>query len=115
MTIDVLLADQDVEDMIAEAKYPDETERVLRFALNKMKANNIEPNLTQVVVLANHISEMIDRAKRHEKLMDVDISLFANVSPEALQIAQAVVDKIGNLAESEKYVLSIHFEAAKNN
>lgn len=115
MTIDVLLKNQDVKKMVTETKYPEETKRILRFALTEMKADNIEPDLTQVVILANHIGEMVDRSKQHEKLMDVDVSLFDKVSPEALQIAQDVVDQIGGLATSEKYVLSIHFEAAKNN
>lgn len=115
MQVDQFLVDKDVEDMIAGTKYPEETKQILRLALTEMEENNIEPNKTQVVVLANHLGDMIDRSKKHEKLMDVDVSLFDQVSPEALQIAQDVVDQISGLADSEKYVLSIHFETAKNN
>jgi PRD domain protein (TIGR03582 family) len=41
--------------------------------------------------------------------------MFSEVSKEALQLADGVVRKIDNLSQDEMYVLSIHFETAKQN
>jgi PRD domain protein (TIGR03582 family) len=80
-----------------------------------MREAGITPTELQTVILTNHLSEMVDRSLTGERLSDVDPAMFAGVSEEALAIADKLVEHIGNLAESEKYVISIHFETAKNN
>jgi len=41
--------------------------------------------------------------------------LFKEVSKEAITISDEIVRSIGNFTDDEIYVLSIHFETAKNN
>lgn len=105
----------EAEKIVASSKFPSETKEALAFTLNEMQTFNIVPTDVQVTVLSNHIAEMITRSKSGEKLMDVDPEMFKEVSSEAMTIADDLVKHIGNLADSEKYVVSIHFEAAKNN
>ena len=69
----------------------------------------------QQTVMINHLNEMINRAKNQEKIHPVDKELFNEVSDEALAISERLVETVGNLEDDEKYVLSIHFETAKNN
>lgn len=65
--------------------------------------------------MINHVNEMIKRSKANEKMTGVDPAMFEEVSNEALEIADQVVQHIGNLPQDEMYVLSIHFESAKQN
>lgn len=53
--------------------------------------------------------------KENRTILEVDPAMFSEVSEEALLISQLVVDKVGQLPKDETYVLSIHFESAKQN
>jgi PRD domain protein (TIGR03582 family) len=50
-----------------------------------------------------------------EPLPEVDASLFDEISPESMQLARDVVAQFGNLPEEEAWLLSVHFEVAKDN
>lgn len=113
MTNDDIMASPDIKKMIADAKYPSRTKQVFNFTLIEMKKKQLRPTHTQLLVLANHLGEMVTRSNEHQQLTAVDPKLFDQVSRSAMEIAEKVTNKIGDLAESEKYVLSIHFEAAK--
>lgn len=80
-----------------------------------MEKQAIEPTDLQWTILINHVNEMIKRSKANEKMTGVDPAMFEEVSNEALEIADQVVQHIGNLPQDEMYVLSIHFESAKQN
>ncbi|MEO2548852.1 transcriptional antiterminator, partial [Enterococcus faecalis] len=45
----------------------------------------------------------------------VDRTLFTELTPETLKIAQETTEAIGQLSEDEWYVLAVHFEVAKQN
>ena len=75
----------------------------------------IEPTELQWTILINHLNEMLKRSKEQETIPEVDPEMFSEVSKEALQLADGVVRKIDNLSQDEMYVLSIHFETAKQN
>ncbi|VDG22563.1 PRD domain-containing protein [Lactiplantibacillus mudanjiangensis] len=105
----------DVNKMLAKAKHPALTIDALQLAFDLMRQSQIEPTELQIVILTNHLSEMVDRSISGERLASVDPEMFSSISPVALMIASQIVTHIGHLADSEKYVLSIHFETAKNN
>ncbi len=90
----------------------EETFEWLELLLDQYK---IQPDELQLTMLLNHVDAMLVRSLNSEEMMRVDPQLFAEVSPEALQISTEVVQKIGNLSEAEKFILSIHFEAARIN
>ncbi|CRH17922.1 transcriptional regulator [Carnobacterium maltaromaticum] len=104
-----------VKGILAESQNPVATEKILYSALAKMEEKAIYPTEVQLVVLTNHLGEMVRRSKESEAIMKIDPDMFNEVSIEALAISEAITQEIGNLADDEKYVLSIHFETAKQN
>lgn len=106
---------QEAQQMIDTSTYKNQLEEMIAYTNQLMKEQNIEATELQWTILINHLNEMIRREASQECIPQVDPAMFAEVSAEALAIAEAVVHKIGKLPIDEKYVLSIHFESAKQN
>lgn len=106
---------EDVQKVLREAKHQQETADALTFVFKLMRQAGIQPTELQLVILINHVSEMVDRSMTGEQLPAVDPEMFDGVSDVAMNIASQLVEHIGNLADSEKYVVSIHFETARQN
>jgi PRD domain protein (TIGR03582 family) len=75
----------------------------------------ITPNAVQEQMLESHVRAMAHRSVTGEPLPEVDISLFEEISQESMELAKEVVDKFGNLPVEEAWLLSVHFEVAKDN
>ncbi|MGC6767389.1 PRD domain-containing protein [Enterococcus sp. LJL51] len=105
----------DAEKIVNESEYKQELEESIRKTEELLEAASVVPTELQWTILINHVNEMIKRSKANEKMTGVDPAMFEEVSKEALSIAGALVEHIGNLPVDEMYVLSIHFEAAKQN
>lgn len=75
----------------------------------------IVPNAVQQQMLASHIRAMVMRSRTGEPLPEVDRELFDEISPHSMQLAEQVVASFGNLPIEEAYLLSVHFEVAKEN
>ncbi|ARB82818.1 PRD domain protein, EF_0829/AHA_3910 family [Yersinia intermedia] len=91
------------------------TERVLAEITAMLDAENIFTNKVQQQMLTSHIRAMVLRSITGEPLPEVDKSLFDEISAHSMQMAQQVVDKFANLPIEEAYLLSVHFEVAKDN
>ncbi|MBU4681633.1 glycine dehydrogenase [Cedecea davisae] len=91
------------------------TARVQGFIHALFKSKNITPNAVQEQMLASHVKAMAHRSLTGEPLPEVDESLFEEISAESMAMAQAVVDQFGNLPVEEAWLLSVHFEVAKDN
>ena len=91
------------------------TERVLAEITAMLNAENIFTNAVQQQMLTSHIRAMVLRSITGEPLPEVDKSLFDEISAHSMQMAQQVVDKFPNLPIEEAYLLSVHFEVAKDN
>nr|WP_208757874.1 PRD domain-containing protein [Yersinia aleksiciae] len=91
------------------------TERVLAEITAMLNAENIFTNDVQQQMLSSHIRAMVLRSITGEPLPEVDKSLFDEISAHSMQMAQQVVDKFANLPIEEAYLLSVHFEVAKDN
>lgn len=105
----------DAQMIIDESEDRERTAEVVAHTLALMSVQAIVPTEIQVVVLTNHLNEMVKRARLSEKMMTIDPSMFSDVSSGSLALATEVVQMIGNLPEDELYLLSIHFETAKYN
>jgi PRD domain protein (TIGR03582 family) len=105
----------DAKKIIEGSSYQVELEAALEKIRELLIEQRIEPTELQWTILINHVNEMIKRSKNNEKMAGVDPAMFEEVSKEALMIADQVVQSIGNLPQDEMYVLSIHFEAARQN
>lgn len=91
------------------------TERVLAFITGLLKNRNITPNAVQEQMLASHVRAMAHRSLTGEPLPEVEESLFDEISDDSLEMAKEVVEQFGNLPIEEAWLLSVHFEVAKDN
>ncbi len=58
---------------------------------------------------------MAHRSISGEPLPEVDASLFEEISEDSMMLAREVVAQFGNLPDEEAWLLSVHFEVAKEN
>lgn len=77
--------------------------------------HHIIPNAVQEQMLASHLKAMAHRSVTGEPLPEVEASLFDEISASSMQLARAVIAEFGNLPEEEAWLLSVHFEVAKEN
>ena len=106
---------EDAQRIVNESPNQSELTAVIERAQQQLEQHLIIPTELQWTVLINHLNEMIKRSKIGESIPTVDPEMFEGISEEALLIAAALVELIGSLPIDEMYVLSIHFEAAKQN
>lgn len=90
-------------------------EHMLTQVYTLLSHHNITPNAVQQQMLTSHVRAMAYRSVTGEPLPEVDASLFDEISPESMQLARDVVAQFGNLPEEEAWLLSVHFEVAKDN
>ncbi|WP_394853093.1 glycine dehydrogenase [Serratia marcescens] len=91
------------------------TARVLADITAMLNAENIYTNAVQQQMLESHIRAMVLRSITGEPLPEVDKSLFDEISAESMQMAERVVNQFDTLPIEEAYLLSVHFEVAKDN
>ncbi|MDQ7100535.1 glycine dehydrogenase [Serratia sp. MF2] len=91
------------------------TARVLADIAAMLNAENIYTNAVQQQMLESHIRAMVQRSITGEPLPEVDKSLFDEISAESMQMAERVVNQFSTLPIEEAYLLSVHFEVAKDN
>ncbi len=91
------------------------TQALLSIIANWLSEENIVTTDVQQQMLQSHLKAMIERAKTGEPLPEIDISLFDEISPESIALAQRVVDTLPGLTIEESYLLSVHFEVARSN
>lgn len=105
---------KEFENYIDDSKYKDSLEKLMKYVVTLINENGLDPSELEIKILGNHLSEMVNRAEKGEKLEPVDKELFAKVSEKSLFISQKTIDyiseNIGPISDTEKYLLSIHFE-----
>ncbi|MBO0422909.1 transcriptional antiterminator [Enterococcus plantarum] len=106
---------EDAKKIIDESPHKVALEATVAQIYGLLEKQAMQPTQLQWTILINHVNEMIKRSIAGEKMSGVDPVMFEEVSKEALAIADQVVQHIGNLPQDEMYVLSIHFEAARQN
>lgn len=89
--------------------------RMLDQVYNLLKAHGIVPNTIQEQMLTSHIRAMAHRSITGEPLPEVEASLFEEISADSMNLAREVVAQFGNLPDEEAWLLSVHFEVAKEN
>lgn len=90
-------------------------ERVMVQIVRLFAERGIVPNAVQQQMLTSHVRAMALRSLTGEALPDVEAELFEDISSESMGLAQQVVDLFGNLPKEEAWLLSVHFEVAKEN
>lgn len=92
-----------------------QTDHILGRIHPLLAEQGIIPNEVQLQMLASHVKAMVWRSCSGEPLPEVDLSLFEEISPLSLRLAEQVVSWLDQLAYEEAYLLSVHFEVAKEN
>ncbi|MEA1063383.1 glycine dehydrogenase [Apirhabdus apintestini] len=90
-------------------------EKMLAWTKDLLKQHDIVPNAVQEQMLSSHVRAMALRSITGEPLPEVDASLFEEISQDSMNLAKQVVAKFGNLPVEESWLLSVHFEVAKDN
>ncbi|WP_428945050.1 glycine dehydrogenase [Pantoea sp. FN060301] len=90
-------------------------EKVMAQIAGLFAARGIVPTAVQQQMLVSHVKAMALRSLTGEPLPEVEAELFEDISPESMSLAQQVVDLFGNLPQEEAWLLSVHFEVAKEN
>ncbi|STS87895.1 putative cytoplasmic protein [Klebsiella variicola] len=102
-----------------EGEQAAQTERLADKMLQQVYAllnrHGIVPNDVQEQMLTSHVRAMAHRSISGEPLPEVDASLFEEISPDSMTLAREVVAQFGNLPDEEAWLLSVHFEVAKEN
>ena len=80
-----------------------------------LSRNNIIPNDVQQQMLTSHVRAMAHRSVTGEPLPEVEADLFDEISADSMRLAREVVAQFGNLPDEEAWLLSVHFEVAKEN
>ncbi|MFH8135297.1 glycine dehydrogenase [Pantoea osteomyelitidis] len=98
---------------------PDNIQALTEKAMAQIKAvyarHDIHPDAVQEQMLFSHVRAMASRSLTGELLPEVDESLFEDISPETMRLAQQIVDLFGNLPKEEAWLLSVHIEVARAN
>lgn len=90
-------------------------EQALSWVYALLKSQHIVPNAVQEQMLNSHVCAMAHRSVTGEPLPEVDASLFDEISEDSLNLAKQIVAHFGNLPVEEAWLLSVHFEVAKDN
>jgi len=90
-------------------------DRVMGQIGDVFAAQAIFPNAVQQQMLSSHVRAMALRSLSGEPLPEVEEELFEDISQQSMQLAQQIVDLFGNLPKEEAWLLSVHFEVAKEN
>ena len=90
-------------------------DRMLAQVYALLSEHHIIPNAVQEQMLTSHVRAMAHRSVTGEPMPEVDASVFDEISAESMARARDNVAAIGNLPEEEAWLLSVHFEVAKDN
>ena len=86
-------------------------DKMLQQVFALLSRHDIVPNDVQEQMLTSHVRAMAHRSISGEPLPEVDASLFE----DSMMLAREVVAQFGNLPDEEAWLLSVHFEVAKDN
>ena len=91
-----------INDVGEQAKQTEQlAEKMLPRVYALLSRRNIIPNAVQEQMLTSHVRAMAHRSISGE--------------PLPMMLAREVVAEFGNLPEEESWLLSVHFEVAKDN
>ncbi|MCZ8540522.1 PRD domain-containing protein [Psychrobacillus sp. FSL K6-2365] len=103
------------QEIISKSGNPDLCIDVLTYSKDFLESKKVLMTVPQWLSFVSHISGMVYRSTNEEPIQSVEKEIFNEVSSESIEMASEICKQLSNLHEDEKYLLSIHFEAAKLN
>lgn len=104
-----------VQKQSEQSKNAQELVELVNFTENLLEQEHLQPTEIQWKILVNHLDEMIRRSKTGEKLPEMDINLFSDLSKKSMKMAEKVVQSVQNLEDNEQFLLAVHFENIQGN
>lgn len=98
-----------------EYQYKAQLEALFERVLSLLESHQIYPDAVQQKMLHTHLKAMVERSHSGESLPEIETEMFDEISELSHQLAKDVVSWVGQLAFEETYLLSVHFEVAKEN
>ncbi|PAF14800.1 hypothetical protein CHH59_07000 [Shouchella clausii] len=102
-----------VQELYRKSENSEICMEVMRFTENLLRQEHIQMTDAQKLSLLSHLSAMVYRSTHKERIEPIDKHLFQEVSKQSIEMAEKVCNRLTDLHEDEKYLLSIHFETAK--
>lgn len=102
-------------EIVSKCANPDLCTEVLNYSKKLFNTKSIVITESQWLSFVSHVSGMVYRSIHNEKIPAVEKEMFNEVSQDSIAMASIVCSQLSNLQDDEKYLLSIHFEAAKLN
>lgn len=102
-------------EIIDRSGNPNLCKTVLSYSKDILVDNSIAMTEVQWLSFVSHISGMVYRSTYKEALPPIEREIFSEVSQDSIALASAICQQMNHLQDDEKYLLSIHFEAAKLN
>lgn len=102
-----------MEELYQKSEDPSLCKVLMLFVDELLARAKIRMTDAEKLALLSHVSAMVYRSNHKEMIQAIDKTLFQEFSNESIEMASKVCGMIPDLHEDEKYLLSIHFEAAK--
>jgi len=102
-----------LEEILEKTTHIEVAKEKIEVAISMAKEAGINMTLTQRLGISSHLCAMVNRHFEGGDIPDVDPEMFKEVSETSIDLAARVCELLPNLVEGEKYLLSIHFEAAR--
>lgn len=106
---------EEMQNILAKSGDSKRCEQVFDLSQTLCEAEQITMTDVQKLSLLSHLSAMVHRSLTGEQLAPIDRALFSEISTQSFTIAKKIKEFLTNLEEDEIYLLSIHFEVAKQN
>lgn len=105
--------DLKLSEIIKKCHYPEIAKEKLDITFQLLQEADIHMTQLQKLTLSSHICAMVNRNFDGGEIPPIDKEMFKDVSAHSIGLALEICQLLPNLPEDEKYLLSIHFEAAK--
>ena len=103
------------QEIINKSGNPDLCIDVLTYSKDLLDAEKIVMTEPQRLSFISHVSGMVYRSTHKEGIPAIDKEIFSEVPQDSIIMASDICKQLPDLHDDEKYLLSIHFEAAKLN
>lgn len=102
-------------EIVHKSAEPNLCMKVLDYSKQYLNEKDIVMTEPQWLSFVSHVAGMVYRSVNKEKIPTVEKEIFSEVSMDSIKMASMICNQLSNLQDDEKYLLSIHFEAAKQN
>lgn len=102
-------------EIVRKSAEPNLCVKILDYSKRYLKDEKIMMTEPQWLSFVSHVSGMVYRSVNNEKIPAVEKEIFSEISKDSIKMASVICNQLSDLQDDEKYLLSIHFEAAKQN